>query len=118
MSAFSRIKPEWISLLITVMVVFISGPAAGAVALNDDQKMISPHINRMSAIQHVSLFSAAASQRMEIETPPGRGGIEPKLALVYNSHNSAGSMGIGWCIDAGAIERSTRHGTRGRRPRS
>jgi len=40
----------------------------------------------------------AAQYVLPIETPPGRAGVEPHLALVYNSRTGSGFLGPGWSI--------------------
>jgi RHS repeat-associated protein len=41
---------------------------------------------------------------------PGRGGIVPNLALQYSSYRDNGWVGLGWDLDCGAIQRSTKFG--------
>ncbi|MGV8074546.1 MAG: SpvB/TcaC N-terminal domain-containing protein [Syntrophobacteraceae bacterium] len=57
-----------------------------------------------------SLFTGAASHKIAIEVPPGRGGISPNIAMVYNSYRLNGWVGVGWDLDLGSIQRSTKHG--------
>ncbi len=45
-----------------------------------------------------------------IETPPGRHGMQPALALRYSSAAEPGNAGYGFSLDTGSIERSTRYG--------
>jgi len=54
--------------------------------------------------------SGAAVYRMPIAVPPGRNGIAPDLYLTYNSRRRNGPAGVGWNLDLGAIQRSTRRG--------
>jgi RHS repeat-associated protein len=42
--------------------------------------------------------NGSASYAMPIEVPPGRGGMEPKLALQYDSSAGAGFVGLGWSL--------------------
>ncbi|MBP6942300.1 MAG: VCBS repeat-containing protein, partial [Syntrophorhabdaceae bacterium] len=65
---------------------------------------LSPSIN-------VSPFAGTATAAIPIEVPPGRKGMAPKLALNYSSQQGSGWIGMGWTIDLGAIQRSTKRGT-------
>jgi hypothetical protein len=56
----------------------------------------------------VSLHTGAATLSIPIEVPPGRNGMQPKLALIYNSYQRNGWIGTGWDLDMGAIQRSTK----------
>jgi hypothetical protein len=55
-------------------------------------------------------FTGAATAKIPIIVPPGRGGIAPNIALTYNSYKKNGWIGIGWDLDMGAIQRSTKRG--------
>ncbi|MBF0511173.1 MAG: hypothetical protein HQL13_02475, partial [Candidatus Omnitrophica bacterium] len=55
--------------------------------------------------------SGSASLSIPIVVPPGRAGIQPNLAVVYNSSNrQLGNAGVGWNLDLGAVQISTRKG--------
>lgn len=56
------------------------------------------------------LFTGAFTYRIPINVPPGRNGIEPNLALTYRSGNGSSMFGMGWDLEIGSIERSTRNG--------
>lgn len=42
--------------------------------------------------------SGAASYTVPIQTPPGIGGVEPRIALSYSSGGSNGIQGVGWSL--------------------
>jgi hypothetical protein len=42
--------------------------------------------------------SGAAEYRVPLRVPPGVAGVEPKLALVYNSQAGNGLLGVGWTL--------------------
>ncbi len=57
-----------------------------------------------------SLFTGALTYSLPIAVPAGRKGIQPNIALTYSSQNGNGSLGMGWFMDLGSIERSTKRG--------
>ena len=56
------------------------------------------------------MFTGAATYKIPIEVPPGRAGIAPSLSLSYDSYQSSGWVGVGWSLDMGSIQRSTKRG--------
>lgn len=56
------------------------------------------------------LFTGRATTSIPIAVPPGRKALQPALALTYSSSARNGWLGVGWGMDFGYIERSTRHG--------
>ena len=63
-----------------------------------------------AALPESFLFTGAATYRIPIEVPPGRGGIAPQIALTYNSYQGSSWVGVGWNLDLGSIQRSTKRG--------
>ena len=57
-----------------------------------------------------ALFTGTMSFSVPIEVPAGRKGMDPGLALTYSSANGNGWIGVGWNLELGAIERSTKNG--------
>ena len=45
-----------------------------------------------------------------IETPPGRGGMQPQLSIAYNSGGANGWMGLGWNLTLPTVAIDTRWG--------
>ena len=54
--------------------------------------------------------SGAAVTRIPVQVPPGRLGLAPQLALAYNSYARNGWLGVGFGLEIGAIQRSTKWG--------
>lgn len=50
----------------------------------------------------------AANCTIPLKIAPGRGGMEPKLALVYNSGSDNGPLGVGWSLSTGFPQAITR----------
>ena len=66
----------------------------------------------VSAIQsfQLDLFTGRATTAIPIAVPPGRKGMQPGLALGYSSSGRNSWVGVGWGLDLGYIERSTKTG--------
>ena len=62
-----------------------------------------------SAAPEASVFTGAATNRIPIAVPPGRG-VTPTISLNYNSSWQNRWAGVGWDLRMGAIQRSTKTG--------
>ncbi len=61
--------------------------------------------------KYVNLFTGSASYSIPIEVPPGRKGMQPDIALVYNSGGGNGPVGVGWNLTGmNCIWASTKNG--------
>ena len=56
------------------------------------------------------LFTGRATTSIPLAIPPGRKGLQPNLALAYSSSARNSWVGVGWSLDIGYIERSTKNG--------
>lgn len=57
-----------------------------------------------------SLFTGGAQYKIPISLPSGRAKMAPNLALTYSSFQKSNWIGVGWSLDMGSIQRSTKHG--------
>ncbi|MDP2941373.1 MAG: LamG-like jellyroll fold domain-containing protein, partial [Candidatus Omnitrophota bacterium] len=55
-------------------------------------------------------FTGRAVFSLPIYVPQGRRGIQPNISLTYSSGAGNGPLGVGWSLELGAIERSTKKG--------
>lgn len=55
-------------------------------------------------------FVGSATYRYPIDVPPGRNGMTPRIILTYNGQKKSSGLGLGWDLDVGYIQRSTKWG--------
>ena len=67
-------------------------------------------VSAVGGAVHADLFTGTATTSIPIAVPPGRGGVHPNLALVYNSANGNDWVGLGWKLEKSVIKRQTRFG--------
>jgi len=75
-----------------------------------DMKFADPvaHINMMSPPQANN--SGTANMSYPIQIPAGRQGMQPQLAITYNSEGGNGWLGVGWGMNIPSISVETRWG--------
>ena len=106
---------SWI-LLITFTTVFILQDAKLSYAMHsgstDAVSAFSGNLMQAQAVQafQPDLFTGQAATGIPLFVPPGRRGMRPSLALSYSSGGGNGWLGIGWNLDMGYIQRSTKFG--------
>ncbi|MBI5050671.1 MAG: hypothetical protein HZC11_07350 [Nitrospirae bacterium] len=55
-------------------------------------------------------FTGRAMFSVPINVPVGRKGVQPNIALTYASGSGNGILGVGWSLELGSIQRSTKRG--------
>jgi RHS repeat-associated protein len=85
-----------------------TGSFTPAAATNDNK--VIPYIATDIPTPESQQLTGAATMRIPIEVPPGRNNVAPRLELTYNSQQKNGWIGVGWTIDIGYIQRSTKWG--------
>jgi len=83
---------------------------ATATSGEEEAPIEDPILELLPPVPGNNIFTGAAGYSIPIEVPPGRNQIKPDLALKYNSYTKNGWVGVGWSLDMGAIQRSTKHG--------
>jgi len=82
------------------------------------QTILPASLNAQSAPGSLSVGSSleadpitgSASMSVPISVPQGRNGIQPSVVLSYNSGAGNGVLGMGWNLELGHIQRSTKFG--------
>jgi RHS repeat-associated protein len=94
----------------TIAVPEHPSPTTFAPALVADVPKASPAagINLIEPPQANSTGDARLSYPLDL--PPGRLGLQPRVALTYNSENGNGWVGVGWDLITSAISIDTRWG--------
>jgi hypothetical protein len=69
-------------------------------------------VGTLGGAVHADPFTGVATTSIPIEVPPGRNGMQPNLALTYNSANGNGWLGMGWELAQEGIDRQTQPASR------
>jgi Salmonella virulence plasmid 65kDa B protein/FG-GAP-like repeat len=68
--------------------------------------------NQQQEPQRVNGASGALTQKIALDIPPGRNGLQPDISLQYNSQNTSDSIvGYGWSLSVPYIQRLNKTGT-------
>ncbi len=93
----------------------IETPPIALMSFGSDGTPTAPAPNILSAqtsLPRVDNFSGALTQRIKLDIPPGRNGLQPDLALEYNSQNTEdGIVGYGWRVSIPYIQRLNKTGS-------
>ena len=100
----SIVRLPALPLAILISLLFVPSFAS---AKETDQDM---PVSAVGGAVHADLFTGTATTSIPIAVPPGRDGVHPNLALVYNSANGNGWVGMGWKLEKSVIKRQTKFG--------
>jgi hypothetical protein len=95
-------------LLVSIFALSPIGPVLG----DTPPSIPNANVFTESDLPKVDGASGAFTQRIQLDTPPGRNGLQPDLALQYNSQNTADSIvGYGWSLSIPYIQRLNKTGS-------
>src|SRR5712675_823532 len=110
--AESHVFVRLICLILTFY--FILSPAQPAFAAFGDgtPTVPNPQVFTVSDAPKVDGQSGAFTQRVPLDIPPGRNGLQPDVSLQYNSQNTSDSIvGYGWSLSIPYIQRLNKTGS-------
>ncbi|MDP3791310.1 MAG: toxin TcdB middle/N-terminal domain-containing protein [Candidatus Omnitrophota bacterium] len=94
---------------LTAMAATSDSGTGGAQTQTSFSSLTGP-LGTTKQIFQTDLFTGRASAGIPIVVSPGRGNIQPEVALSYTSGGGNSWCGVGWDLSIGSIERSTRKG--------
>jgi YD repeat-containing protein len=110
-------KSRALSRLVTIALIFsvVISPAQPVFAAFGDGTPTIPNasvFNEQSEAPRIDGASGAFTQRIPLDIPPGRNGLQPDVSLQYNSQNTSDSMvGYGWSLSIPYIQRLNKTGS-------
>lgn len=101
----------WLRQSCWIRVIMLCGILGGIVQSGDAKETDTAEpIQGISASVQPDLFTGALTTSVPLLVPPGRHGMQPTLALAYESSAGNDWVGMGWKLGLGAVERQTRFG--------
>jgi RHS repeat-associated protein len=97
------------SRLIATVAVLSSLAVLSAPLLAKETGVDQP-VKSLGGAVHADPFTGVATTSIPIEVPPGRNGMQPSLALTYNSAAGNGWLGMGWDLEQEGIYRQSKWG--------
>jgi RHS repeat-associated protein len=94
----------------TLMAMAASGSGTGGAQTQTSFSSLTGPLGTTKQIFQTDLFTGRASASIPIVVSPGRGNIQPDIALSYTSGGGNSWCGVGWDLSIGSIERGTRKG--------
>src|SRR3990167_7812448 len=100
---FPRAKENFQKILLVLLCLVSCAVCPSSHAANNT-------ITGLSEKLDVDPTTGTAITTIPINVPQGRAGIQPNIQLLYNSSSPNGMLGMGWLLDLGSIQRSTKRG--------
>ncbi len=79
----------------------VASSVADALEVTNSVPVTSDVVGSLASSAQVS--NGDVNYSVPIKLPPGRRGMQPQVALSYNSGNSNGVAGVGWSLSAGSV---------------
>ncbi|MCK6555596.1 hypothetical protein L6Q96_13610 [Candidatus Binatia bacterium] len=103
---------------LTVIVIGVLGTGGGPVSVlaeaprapGSDTGDGSTPFTGLARAPEANMFVGAATTAVELQVPPGRHNLTPRLALSYSSSAGPGPYGTGWDLPLPRVQRSTKNG--------
>ncbi|RIK57522.1 MAG: hypothetical protein DCC63_13640 [Nitrospira sp.] len=106
-----RTSQMWVCLSRWISVIILCGILGGFLpSVEAKETDTAEPIQGISASVQPDLFTGVLTTSVPLLVPPGRNGMQPSLALTYESSGGNEWVGMGWKMGLGAVERQTRFG--------
>src|SRR5262249_21672269 len=106
------VQSKVISLIIPVSIILFPTTAAYATFGDGTPTVQNASLFTESDLPKIDGASGAFTQRIPLDIPAGRNGLQPDVALEYNSQNTKdGIVGYDWSLSIPYIERINKTGT-------
>ena len=103
-------RPQFMHFVLCFFLLTLSAGPAPAQESGDSTQPIELYGSFSSPQVQTVSHSGAAVASIPILVPPGRAGLAPSLSLTYTSYAKNGWIGVGFGLEMGAIQRSTKWG--------
>src|ERR1700747_391540 len=97
--------------LVALVYLFAFSPALATTP--NPPTILNPNVFSQDSTPRVDGESGALTQKINLDIPPGRTGLQPNLSLNYNSQDTSedGIVGYGWSLSIPYIERLNKTGS-------
>jgi RHS repeat-associated protein len=103
-------RRPWVRLVFAMLLLLIFGAPLPAQDGGDPGALVELYGGGTTAKVEALSYSGAAVASIPIRVPPGRAGLSPSLSLSYSSYAANGWIGVGFGLELGAVQRSSKWG--------